>query len=354
MRTRVPTHKSDGVLLRDLKSLVSQDCLNTAEIVAHVAEAEDRRLYRPAGYSSMHRYCVDELRLSDDAAYKRIQAARAARKFPAVLDALASGRLHLTAVVLLRPNLNADNVNELVAAATHRTRAEIELIIAHRFPKSDTPERLEAILPAGQTSAAGFEGSGTVVGCLEAQQVSEPVPSATSQLEPVPSSAPQLVSEPVQSGALQPAPEPVPAVAARPVSFRSEASAPHPRVTPLAPERFALQVTIGQSTHDKLRYAQELLSHRLPSGDIAQVIDLALETLVRQLEKQKFAATNNPRPSSRRSTNARYIPAAVKRAVCERDQVDARSSAKPVIDVDRASFWNMTISSPWHAGGRQR
>ena len=61
------------------------------------------------------------------------------------------------------------------------------------------------------------------------------------------------------------------------------------RVAPLSAERFALQVTIEKDTHDKLRYAQALLSHQLPSGDIAQVVDRALDVLVAQLEKQKFA-----------------------------------------------------------------
>ena len=90
---------------------------------------------------------------------------------------------------------------------------------------------------------------------------------------------------------------------------------------PHAPERFALQFTIGKDTHDKLRYVQSLLSHRLPSGDVAQVLDRALDALMGQLEKRKFAATSKPRPGSRRSTeNPRTFPAHVKRAVWERDQ----------------------------------
>jgi hypothetical protein len=94
-----------------------------------------------------------------------------------------------------------------------------------------------------------------------------------------------------------------------------------PRLKPLSPERFALQFTIGQATHDKLRHAQELLSHALPSGDIAQVFDRALDVLVKDLEKRKFAATEKPRPTARRSSiNPRYIPAHVKRAVRKRDQ----------------------------------
>ncbi len=90
------------------------------------------------------------------------------------------------------------------------------------------------------------------------------------------------------------------------------------KLQPLAPKRFAIQATIDQSTHDKLRHAQALLSHKLPSGDIAQVLDLALDALVEKLEKRKFAATDKPR-ASRQATAKRTIPACVKRAVRKRE-----------------------------------
>src|SRR5262249_16520070 len=107
-----------------------------------------------------------------------------------------------------------------------------------------------------------------------------------------------------------------------PVSVELSAPAriePRPKMTPLAPERFALQLTIGQGTHDKLRYAQELLGHQVPSGDVAHVLDLALDALIEKLEKRKFAATRRPPGSRKASTRKRHIPAEVKRTVWERD-----------------------------------
>ena len=95
---------------------------------------------------------------------------------------------------------------------------------------------------------------------------------------------------------------------------------PPARVTPLAPERYALQVTISQETHDKLRRAQELLSHSLPSGNVAEVLDRALDALIRDLEKKKYAATQKPQAKARASKDPRHIPAHVKRAVLARDR----------------------------------
>ena len=87
------THRIDADLLRDLIALVAQARATTATLLAHLAEVDARRLYLPAGHTSMHAYCVDALHLSDAAALKRIQAARAAREYPVLFVALADGRL---------------------------------------------------------------------------------------------------------------------------------------------------------------------------------------------------------------------------------------------------------------------
>ncbi len=273
MRAYSLSHLSDRELLRGLASLVAQDRATTARLLAHIAECDARRLYLPAAHPSMFAYCVHELRLSEDAAYKRIQAARVARQFPGIFEAVADGRLHLTAVGLLAPYLTPENAGELLAAAALKTKSEIEELLARRFPRSETLGLLAAL------------------------------PASSPQL------APAQVEEPGRpdfpgTGDRELAPAQV-----------------HPRskLAPVAPERFLLQVTIGRSTQEKLRYAQQLLGHALPCGDLAQVLDRALDTLIERLERHKFAATPCPRPSARPSRDPRHIPAQVKRAVWERD-----------------------------------
>ena len=266
-------HLPDSALLHELKSLVSQDRQTTALLIAHLGEVDARRLYAPAGYPSMFEYCVRELRFSEDIAYKRIQVARVARQFPVVHGMLADGRLHLTAVVFLAPHLTHDNADELLAAATHRSKAQIEQLLAERFPQPDLPTLVTPVVPP----PANF----------------------------------RLVPEPVNFGPAENAPS-----ASVPVPATPPASPA--RVAPLAPQRFALQCTVSQETHDKLRHAQELLGHSVPNGDLAQVLDRALDALIAKLERARFARTERPRPC-RRSDDARHIPASVKRAVWERD-----------------------------------
>src|SRR5204863_4287125 len=91
------------------------------------------------------------------------------------------------------------------------------------------------------------------------------------------------------------------------------------RVSPTAPQRFSFQFTTDESTYEKFRSAQALLSHRIPSGDVARIFDHVLTTALAQYEKRKFAASDKPRRGGKQTRSARHIPAHVKREVWERD-----------------------------------
>ncbi|HET7292011.1 MAG TPA: HNH endonuclease, partial [Vicinamibacteria bacterium] len=90
-------------------------------------------------------------------------------------------------------------------------------------------------------------------------------------------------------------------------------------VTPLSPDRYKVQVTIGGDTLEKLRLAKDLLRHAVPSGDEAAILDRALNALLADLAQRKFAAAERPRPSGGTASGSRHIPADVKRVVWLRD-----------------------------------
>jgi hypothetical protein len=90
-------------------------------------------------------------------------------------------------------------------------------------------------------------------------------------------------------------------------------------VAPLAPERYKVQFTASAETCHKLRLAQDLLRHQIPNGDLEKVVDRALTALLRDLARQKFAATDRPRGNGSVAPGSRHIPAQVKRAVWIRD-----------------------------------
>lgn len=155
-------HLADRSLLQGLAALVNHVCAKTADLLAHIAEVDKRKLYVPAGYDSMYLYCVQVLHMSEDTAFRRIRVARTARQFPAVFPALADGRLEMTSVLLLTPHLTPQTVEELLAAATHKTKSQIELLLAERFPQPDLPTVVRAIARSSCHRRTGRAASGPI------------------------------------------------------------------------------------------------------------------------------------------------------------------------------------------------
>jgi hypothetical protein len=92
-------------------------------------------------------------------------------------------------------------------------------------------------------------------------------------------------------------------------------------VTPLAPDRYKLQVTVTRDTYEKLRRAQSLSRHTLAAGDVGSILDRALMLLIDDLERRRFSRVASPRPGPRESPpSGRHIPAVVRRAVWQRDE----------------------------------
>src|SRR5437899_1573146 len=138
-------HLSDHRLLHDLAAMVARERESTADVLAHIAEVSTRKLHLKAAYHSMTAYCIAKLHLSEGGAAKRVRAAHVARRFPIIFDMVADGRLHLSAVLALARYLRKGNVDELLAAAAHRTRAEIEAYLAQKFPRTDLLALVTAI-----------------------------------------------------------------------------------------------------------------------------------------------------------------------------------------------------------------
>lgn len=300
MLSRSRSHLADHVLLRTLADVVTRDRATTAEMLALIAEVDRRRLYAGAGFESMYAYCVRHLHMSEDVAYKRIRTARVSRRFPAVLEAVSDGRLNLSTVVRLAPYLKRIPTkagNELLSTAEGVTRAELEVLLAERFPQADLPTVVQELSPCvtSEQLAPGPVHDSCVTSSTGDEALGRTADDGNQ--------AAHHVSAPASAQTLA---APAPAM-------------PAPRVAPLSPGRFGMQLTVSQVTHDKLRYAQVLLSHAVPSGDLAEVLDRALDALIATLEKRKFAATDKPHKAGRTS-DPRHIPATIRRTVRERDE----------------------------------
>jgi hypothetical protein len=258
----------DRELEAELARLVRGEREAMVALLVHLGEFDARRLHEPAGFSSLFRYCVEVLSLSEDATYNRIEAARATRRFPEILDLLASGALSLTTARLLARKLTDANHSESLEAASGKTKEEVEALLAGWFPRPDVADSVRKC--PGTTSAA-----------------LAPQPTAQS---------------------------PAPAV-----SVTATPPTPRPTVRALASERYEIRFTARVETRKLLRTAQDLIADSVADADLDGVFHRALELLVADLERRKCAATVRPRPSRGQADDSRHIPADVKRIVWSRD-----------------------------------
>ena len=290
-------HFVDQDLDLELDDYMGRDRTTTPALLARIAEYEARGLYRAKGFDSMLAYCLDKFHLCEQATLKRIRAARTARRFPAIFEALDDGRLHMTAVIVLTPHLTSENAAELLNAAARKSRSQIEEILAAWFPRLELTTPVHAV----STPRTAEMSLGTV-GLAADGEVSPRTVELAANGEVSPGTLGLAPSDKVSPGTMEQR------------STRQIA----PRPVPLSAERFSLELTMDRATRDKLQHIQDLLSHAVPSGDVNEVFVRALDALEAQLEKRKFGRTERPR-AMRGSANPRHIPAAVRRAVAERD-----------------------------------
>ena len=144
---------SDAELLIEVKRLAASEREATADLIRSLAEVEARRLHLASGCSSMFGYCTQVLHLSEHAAYARIAAARAATRFPVVMDLLIEGAITLTTVTLLGRHLTAENHAALLESARHKSKADVEMLVATLHPQPDVPSSVRKV-PAPNRQAA--------------------------------------------------------------------------------------------------------------------------------------------------------------------------------------------------------
>lgn len=286
---------SDDDLLQRLKRLARGENVVTAYLIAHLAEMEHRGLHLDQGYSSLFTYCTQVLHLSESSAYRRIEAARAVRRCPLLLERLADGSLHLTAVLLLGERLDSDRHIELIELARNRTRREIEELIATFHPLPPVPSLVRK-LPAPRATATDLNGNHDA-GTGESLAGLFPVVQPTSS--PMASVPPSHVANGLRR---------VPVFQRRAV------------IAPLSRNTYKMQFTMQAETHRKFRQVQNLIRHQIPDGDPAKIFDQALTILFERLIRQKFAATDRGRRTRAPSRHSRRIPAEVRRTVWVRDQ----------------------------------
>ncbi len=322
----------DDELLRRLAEILRQSRRVEADLVAHIAEVDARRLYARSASPSMYAYATEVLHLSEAEAYLRIAAARASREHPVLLAMLADGRLHLTAIAKIAPHLTAENREGLLARAAHKSKREIEELVAEVSPRPDVPAVMRRLPDRPGRDAVAHRPSAEGDHSLRELRLDGVATPGDVRLEGLGSRlGPNRSSGEVQARGpnsvwteshLRPEERPV-GLCARP----SLGQAPTPAVSPLAPGRYKVQFTASAALRDKLERLRGLMRSSVPDGDLAAIIEQAVSEKLERLEALRFARTSRPRKTvaaSDTSPRTRQIPAAIKRAVHERDEGQCR------------------------------
>ncbi len=282
---------SDDDRLRRLSELLRQSRRTESDLVAHIGEVDQRRLYAREASPSMFSYCTERLHLSEAESYLRITVARAARHHPSLLKMLADGRLHLRGIAKLAPHLTSENRDRLLERAAHKSKRQIDELVAELIPRPDVPALMPKLPQTRKPQPAPELCPGRVVVAA--------APAATDVTTDVVGHSAAAAAAP-----------------ARPAL-----------VEPLAPQRFRVQFTASAELHAKLERLQALMRSSVPDGDLAALIEVAVTEKVERLESRRFGTTRAPRKSlaeTDTSPSSRYVPAAVRRAVYERDRGQCR------------------------------
>ncbi len=294
-----------AALARRLHDLVGQERNVQVDFLLHLEEFDRRRAYLEEGYGSLWEYCQQALHLREGAAWRRIAAMKVLRKLPRMEAALRDGRLCLATLALLAPVLTADNADELLGRAAYRSKAEVDSLVASLKPRPapadglrKLPEPREA--PSESAAAPAAAPLGAAPPSLFAAAVAAAPCGARDPVSP-------------ETGAVERAePPPVASLPRRDVHMQA-----------VAQDRWSLRVTIDRDLKNDLETLGALLSHKVPSGDLAAVLHEAVRCGIEKHGKRKGAVAparrRSPSPAARKSQDPRVIPMEVRRQVWRRD-----------------------------------
>jgi len=251
-------HLTEEELVSQLASLCLEGKRLVARVIEHLIAIEDRDVHVRAACDSMWSFCIKRMKMSEGETSRRLNAVKLVRQFPSLLERIARGEIHLSALKLAGPHLDESNADRVFDAMKFKTKSEVREVLAHLFPRPDAP-------------ALELEVDGAL-----------PTSDGRGFLDPA-------------SGRL----------------IKS-------RIEPLSSTGHLLQLTLTKEGWETYQRAKQLMSHRVAGGDPATIVETALKVLVAKLEKERLGKTSRPQ-KARRPTKPGTIAAATKREVFERD-----------------------------------
>src|SRR5579862_6560382 len=130
---------SNEILLSKTKRLAQEERRIGLQVIHHLREIEDRRLYNEIGYSSLFECVTQELGYSEGSAHRRISAMRLLRELPEYEAKLEAGVLNVTNLSLVHTSLKGrsqEEKREIVSKLEGQSTAHTQRLIAQVNPRA--------------------------------------------------------------------------------------------------------------------------------------------------------------------------------------------------------------------------
>jgi hypothetical protein len=134
-------------LISKIKDLVREEKRITLDILNHLQEIDDRKLYAERGFSSLFLFCMSELGYSESATNRRISAMRLMRTLPEIKVKIEEGTVNLSTLCQLQTfirreekledkKFSTSEKKELLKAIEKKSQKECEKEFAKISPEN--------------------------------------------------------------------------------------------------------------------------------------------------------------------------------------------------------------------------
>ncbi len=307
-----------------------------ADFLVALARFDAHRGWEPLGHASLFAFLHVELKLSNSAAFHRMNGARLLQRFPQLVEPLADGRLCLSTTAELAKVLTEENHAQVAPRFFGLSAREAQELVAELQPRQVPATRV--VVTRVEAPAAPSRSEPVVPQSFGGPPLLSLAARDQAHLDVVP--LPQLLTSEVANGG-----------GGRP-------QAPRDETEPLTADLRRLHITVSRQLLKKLEAARSGLGHAIPGATLDQVIDAAVDLLLDKqararalVKRPRWTITASPTESSqptpapqqapssqpisaldttalpilteppphRRDAPRAAIPAAVKRAVWQRD-----------------------------------
>jgi hypothetical protein len=148
------------------------------------------------------------------------------------------------------------------------------------------------------------------------------------------------------------------------------AAGPTGTIEPRSAETYCLQLGVSHELKDKLERARDLMSHANPSGDLAVVVERAIDLLIQKLKARRFGQTgadpraprrsqgesaagiqNVAKQSPKQQRKRRHVPQQIRRQVAARDGETCCHVGPDGRRCASRAFLQLHHEKPWALGG---